>query len=123
MKTEQLATDSLVPHSKNYKLHNRKQVQAIVKSIEKNGQYRPIVVANDKKTILAGHGVHTALKRLKHKTCECFVSPHEPEISGCTPVIGWLTMNSSVWHFYCGGDQFVNFLARFDMSELRDAGY
>lgn len=53
----------LKPHPRNYRSHPDDQLAHIVKSIEDHGFYRNIVVANDN-TILAGHGVVLAAKKM-----------------------------------------------------------
>lgn len=57
---------SLKKHPKNYRNHPEDQLDHLCKSIEENGIYRPIIVTKDK-TILAGHGVSQACKRLEIK--------------------------------------------------------
>lgn len=72
MKTKDLIKDkfvevdvsSLKEHPKNYRKHPAKQLNHIVESIKTNGMYRNIVVARDN-TILAGHGVVQACKKMK----------------------------------------------------------
>lgn len=61
----------LKKHSKNYREHPEDQISHLVESIKKNGVYRAIVIANDN-TILAGHGVFLALKKLEYKTAPVF---------------------------------------------------
>jgi len=60
---ETVAVGDLKPHPKNYRGHPESQVKHLMKSIEEHGLYRNIVVAKDL-TILAGHGVATAVTRL-----------------------------------------------------------
>lgn len=55
--------DSLRPHPRNYRTHPEDQLAHIARSIELHGFYRNVVVARDR-TILAGHGVVTAARRL-----------------------------------------------------------
>tara|TARA_R100000152_G_C6764881_1_gene189572 strand:- start:209 stop:1243 length:1035 start_codon:yes stop_codon:yes gene_type:complete len=55
-KAQQIAIDKIKPHPRNYKSHPPEQLEHLKKSIEENGIYRNILVANDY-TILAGHGV------------------------------------------------------------------
>lgn len=62
MKTELVAIDTVRPLDRNPRRHPEKQLAELVKSIEQFGQYRPLVVDEDG-TILAGNGLHTALKR------------------------------------------------------------
>ncbi len=59
--------EDLKPHPKNYKTHPEDQIQHICRSIEENGVYRNIVIAKDN-TILAGHGVVEACRKLKLKS-------------------------------------------------------
>lgn len=53
----------LKSHPKNYKRHPDEQLDHIAKSIEEHGFYRNVVVARDY-TILAGHGVVQAVRRM-----------------------------------------------------------
>jgi hypothetical protein len=55
--------DSLHAHPRNYRVHPPEQLDHIARSIELHGFYRNIVVARDH-TILAGHGVVAAARRL-----------------------------------------------------------
>jgi hypothetical protein len=59
--------EDLKPHPRNYKTHPEDQIQHICRSIEENGVYRNIVIAKDN-TILAGHGVVEACRKLKLKS-------------------------------------------------------
>jgi len=62
--TEKIDIAKLKEHPRNYRKHPEDQLKHIMKSIETHGFYRNVVVANDD-TILAGHGVVEAAKRLK----------------------------------------------------------
>lgn len=53
----------LTPHPQNYRGHPEDQIEHIMTSIRENGFYRNVVAAKDG-TILAGHGVVEASKRL-----------------------------------------------------------
>ena len=53
----------LQAHPQNYRHHPDAQLEAIGKSLNKLGQYRPIIIRPDG-TILAGHGVVAAAERL-----------------------------------------------------------
>lgn len=57
--------DSLKPHPLNYYEHPEDQIEHFIASIEENGIFRNIVVAQDN-TILAGHGLVEAAKRLNN---------------------------------------------------------
>jgi hypothetical protein len=60
---ELVETSHLKTHPQNYRIHPDDQLDHIMASIKKNGLYRNIVIANDG-TILAGHGVVLAAKKL-----------------------------------------------------------
>jgi len=61
--TETIALEKLQPHPRNYREHPDDQLNHIIKSIEQHGIYRNIVVADDY-TVLAGHGVMKACKKM-----------------------------------------------------------
>ena len=64
MTLETVPLDTLKPHPRNYRTHPEDQMKHLMASIKAHGCYRNIVVAKDG-TILAGHGVTEALRRLK----------------------------------------------------------
>jgi len=53
----------LKPHPRNYRTHPEDQLAHLEQSLREHGWFRPIVVANDN-TILAGHGIAEAARRL-----------------------------------------------------------
>ena len=57
----------LKPHPRNYRKHPEDQLAHIIASIKAHGYYRNVVVAKDG-TILAGHGVVEASKKMGLKT-------------------------------------------------------
>lgn len=59
----QAPLDTLRPHPRNYRAHPEDQLAHIVRSLELHGFYRNVVVARDG-TILAGHGVVLAARKL-----------------------------------------------------------
>lgn len=61
--TATVSLGKLKPHPRNYKTHPEDQVLHIMESIQQHGFYRNVVVAEDY-TILAGHGVVEACRRL-----------------------------------------------------------
>ena len=61
--TEVVELDQLRPHPRNYRQHPDDQLAHIEHSLVEHGQYRNVVVARDG-TVLAGHGVVAAAKRL-----------------------------------------------------------
>ena len=62
-KTKLIKVSELKAHPKNYREHPEDQLEHIIQSIEQNGFYRNIVLAKDM-TILAGHGVVQAVKKM-----------------------------------------------------------
>lgn len=75
--TEVVELSSLKRHPDNYKIHPQSQIDHIKKSIQENGIYRNIVVANDY-TILAGHGVCQALEQLGETKVPVIKTPFYP---------------------------------------------
>lgn len=67
MESETIAIDALIPHPRNYREHPEDQLEHIIESIKRFGIYRNIIIAKDN-TILAGHGVVLACKKLGLKT-------------------------------------------------------
>jgi hypothetical protein len=61
--TETISIDKLQPHPRNYREHPDDQLNHIITSIEQHGIYRNIVVASDY-TVLAGHGVMKACRKM-----------------------------------------------------------
>jgi hypothetical protein len=60
---EEVALDELKPHKRNYRTHPDDEIEHLMESIQSNGVYRNIVVAQDG-TIIAGHGVALAARKL-----------------------------------------------------------
>jgi hypothetical protein len=58
-----IALDQLKPHERNYRGHPDDEIAHIMESIRSNGFYRNIVISQDG-TILAGHGVVEAARKL-----------------------------------------------------------
>lgn len=79
-KTETVAIAELKPHPRNYKSHPDDQLEHIIASIKEHGFYRNIVIARDG-TILAGHGVVRASKKMGLETVPVVrldVDPNDP---------------------------------------------
>lgn len=70
LKTVPIST--LKEHKNNPNRHNDTQITALAKSIERYGQYYPIVVDEDM-NILCGHGKKAALEQLGRKDAEVCV--------------------------------------------------
>lgn len=65
--------DDLKPAERNVRIHGKKQIQELAKSVEQFGIIRPIVI-DEENTILAGNGLYEALRYLELKeapTVQC----------------------------------------------------
>lgn len=62
-KVEEIPISELKNHPRNYREHPDDQLKHLISSIQKNGIYKNIVISKDN-TILAGHGVVKALKKM-----------------------------------------------------------
>jgi hypothetical protein len=63
LRIEQRHIDELQRHPQNFREHPIEQVREIAASVERNGFYRPVVIARDS-VILAGHGLVLAARLL-----------------------------------------------------------
>jgi hypothetical protein len=93
--------NELKPHKKNYKKHPDDQLKHLCKSIEENGLYRHIVIANDD-TILAGHGVVLACEKLNIKQVPTLKLNIESDSKQALKV---LTADNEVSHLAIGDDR------------------
>lgn len=75
---ETVAIEDLKPHPRNYQEHPDDQLEHIMQSIRDNGLYRNVVVARDD-TILAGHGVVLAMKRLGRESIPVYRLDLDPD--------------------------------------------
>jgi hypothetical protein len=76
--TEEVDVDSLRPHPRNYKGHPEDQLVHIEGSLKEHGLFKNVVVAQDG-TILAGHGVWTAAKKMGARRIKVVRLPLDPE--------------------------------------------
>jgi ParB family chromosome partitioning protein len=60
---ERVALADVRPHPRNYHLHPEPEIQHLMASLRTHGVYRNVVIARDG-TLLAGHGVVEAARRL-----------------------------------------------------------
>jgi hypothetical protein len=60
---EVVPLDSLTPHPRNYRAHPEAQLIHLESSLRENGWNRNVIIARDG-TILAGHGIVTAARRI-----------------------------------------------------------
>src|SRR5258708_40177801 len=74
---EDVILDTLKSHPRNYRAHPDDEIEHLVESIRANGVYRNVVIAQDG-TILAGHGVVTAARRLGLETLPVYRTTYGP---------------------------------------------
>ena len=75
---ELVRVEELKPHSRNYRTHPDDQIEHLIESIRESGIYRNVVVARDY-TILAGHGVVEAVKRMGRDRVPCIRLELDPD--------------------------------------------
>jgi hypothetical protein len=78
--------DQLKPHPRNYREHPADQLVQIEQSLKEHGFYRNVVTASDL-TILAGHGVVEAARRLGMATVPVIQLPIGPEDSKAIKIL------------------------------------
>lgn len=76
--TELVPIDELKPHPRNYQGHPDDQLEEIAESLRAHGFYRNVVVAIDS-TVLAGHGVVEASRRIGAATVPVRRLPYTPD--------------------------------------------
>lgn len=62
-KSARLSTESIVTNPRNPRLHDEKQLAGLVESLQHFGQARPLLVREEDRMLVAGHGVLEAAKR------------------------------------------------------------
>lgn len=76
-KHELIELSKLKPHPRNYRSHPDDQLEHIVQSIKEHGVYRNVVAAKNL-TILAGHGVVEACRKMGMKQIPIIRLPVDP---------------------------------------------
>ena len=77
---ERVALADVRPHPRNYQTHPDEEIQHLMQSLTMHGVYRNVVIARDG-TLLAGHGVVEAARRLGYTSLtmkRLALDPHEP---------------------------------------------
>ena len=100
-KYQQIDIETLIPHPRNYKKHPEDQIKHLCESIKENGIFRPIVLAEDN-TILAGHGVVLACKKLDIKQVPTIKLNIKSDSKQALKV---LTADNEVSHLAIGDDR------------------
>ncbi len=75
---EMTDVERLKPHPRNYRGHPENQIAHIIASLKEHGFYRNVVLARDG-TILAGHGVVLAAKRIGLSRLPAIWLPLDPD--------------------------------------------
>lgn len=105
LQAKRVPIETLKPHPKNYREHPDDQLTHIIHSIETHGLYRNIVVAKDF-TILAGHGVVKACKKMRIDEVPIIHLDIEPDSSQALKILT--------------GDNEIGRLAEIDDRELSE---
>jgi hypothetical protein len=75
--TELVDLDQLQSHPRNYRADTEEEIEHLMESIRTHGFYRNIVLCQDGTTILAGHRVVTAARRLGYKKVPAIRTDYE----------------------------------------------
>ena len=73
MKIDTVKVEDLHPYSKNTRIHGKRNLDAIKKSLEAFGQTKPIVVRRESMEILCGNGTYEAAVALGWKEIQCHI--------------------------------------------------
>lgn len=113
MDIETVPIAELKPHPRNYRAHPADQLEHIIESIKEHGVYRNVVIARDG-TILAGHGVVEALRKMGDET----VAVHRLDVDPGDPrALKLLTGDNELAHLGEVNDRLLTELLR----EVKDA--
>ena len=69
---KKVKVNDLIPNEKNVRTHGEKQIQEFKKSIEMFGVIRPVVI-DENNVLIAGHGLHKALKELGIEEVDAYI--------------------------------------------------
>lgn len=119
--TETVHVSELKPHHRNYRSHPEDQLEHISASIQKHGLYRNVVIARDG-TILAGHGVVEAARRVGIEDIPVYRYDIDPE---SVEAIEVLTGDNEVDHLGMVDDRALTELLKEinDVDTLLGTGY
>jgi hypothetical protein len=105
---EVVPVSSLKPHPRNYQEHPDDQLEHLMTSIRESGIYRNIVVARDG-TVLAGHGVMEAVRRLGLETVPVHRVDVEPDSAAALKI---LTGDNEISHLAAVDDRALTEILR-----------
>ena len=75
METRKMKISELVHPEKNVRNHSQKQIKEMMRSLEKFGQFRPVVV-DEKNIILCGNGIITAMREMGYTEADVLKYDH-----------------------------------------------
>jgi len=81
----------------NVRVHDRKSIESIKKSLQEFEQYKPIVVQKSSNVIIAGNGTYQAMKELGWEKINCLFLDLDDEQSKILSVIDNQTSDLSEW--------------------------
>ena len=73
MKIDTVRVEDLKPYAKNTRIHGKRNLEAIKKSLEAFGQTKPLVVRKATNEILCGNGTYEAAVALGWKEMQCHI--------------------------------------------------
>jgi hypothetical protein len=112
---EQVALDQLHPHPRNYRAHPDDELDHLMESISANGVYRNVVVAHDG-TILAGHGVVEAARKLGLACIPVYRTEYGPDDARALKL---LVSDNEISHLAASDDRALTELLR-ELNETDD---
>ena len=118
---EQVALSDLQPHPRNYQAHPDDELAHIMESITTHGFYRNVVIAQDG-TILAGHGVVEASRKLGLATVPAIRVDYAPDDPRALKL---LVSDNEIRHLAEVDDRALSELLKElnDLSDLLGTGY
>src|ERR1700682_789272 len=106
LQIEHVAPQSLRPYAGNARIHAKKQIKQIARSIERFGFTNPILVSNDRE-VIAGHGRLRAAQQLGLTSVPIVVLATMSEAdrrASCLPTTSWRKMPAGIvtfWQLSC----------------------
>jgi len=120
---ETVVLADLKPHARNYRQHPDDQLEHLMESLREHGWYRNIIVARDG-TILAGHGIVAAARKMGYTEGPAIRLPLEPNEPRALKV---LAGDNGLGHLAEVDDRALSELLKevkdFDLEGLLGTGY
>lgn len=67
---ETVPVGDLRPNPRNPNKHSEDQINRLMASLRRDGQTRPVLARRENRMLIAGHGVHTSVRRLQWDTIQ-----------------------------------------------------